>query len=74
MTFKSFPHNVYVRVPYRDYPLAVAAKVQIGYAGGPQPQRGVEFGASAEVPNLPRETSEQSESKNQDLLAHLPEF
>ena len=51
-------------IPHRDNPLAVAAKVQIGDAGGPQPQRGVEFGAGAEVPDLPRETSETSESKH----------
>ena len=41
-----------MQVPYRDNPLSVAAEVQIGGACGSQPQRGVEFGACAEVPNL----------------------
>ena len=44
-------------LPYRDNALAVAAKVQIGHAGGSQPQRGVESGARAKVPNLQRERS-----------------
>ena len=43
-----------MQAPYRDNPLSVAAEVQVGGARGWQPQRGVEFGACAEVPNLRR--------------------
>ena len=43
-----------MQIPYRDNPLSVAAEVQVGGARGLQPQRGVELGACAEVPNLQR--------------------
>ena len=51
-TSKSFLSKM--QIPYCDNPLSVAAEVQVGGARGWQPQRGVEFGACAEVPNLRR--------------------